>query len=79
MYLMTAEYRKEMVEDSVKRQKQELELEAKFAKKELERERERAKAALEHCKLQTDVQVSLDTAAGHTTTIASHSNAHHIQ
>jgi len=70
------DFRKDVVESAIDRQKREVELEAKYAKKELEHERELALNALEQSKMATNVQVSMDTAAGTTvsggTTISQH-------
>lgn len=71
-YKRDIDYRKDVVEESVKRQKKELDLEVKYAKKELEHERALAKDALKHSQHQTDVQVSLDTSIGHTISGGSH-------
>lgn len=59
-------FRKELMDKAIERQKEEIALEAKYARKELERQREMASDALDRSKKQTDVQVNLDTAAGHT-------------
>lgn len=60
------DFRKDLVESAIDRQKREVDLEAKYAKKELEHERELAMEGLEQSKLATNVQVSMDTAAGTT-------------
>jgi len=74
------EFRKDLVESAIDRQKREVELEAKYAKKELEHERELALNALEQSKMATNVQVSMDTAAGTTvsggTTVSQHTEVH---
>jgi len=70
------EFRKEVVEGAIDRQKREVDLEAKYAKKELEHEKELAMNALDQSKLATNVQVSMETAAGKTvsggTTVSQH-------
>jgi len=75
------DFRKDLVESAIDRQKREVELEAKFAKKELEHERELALNALEQSKLSTNVQVQMDTAAGTTvsggTTVSQHTEVVH--
>jgi len=74
------EFRKDLVESAIDRQKREVELEAKFAKKDLERERELALNALENSKMATNVQVTMDSAAGKTvsggTTVSEHVAVH---
>lgn len=75
------DFRKDVVESAIDRQKREVELEAKYAKKELDHERELALNALEQSKMATNVQVQLDTAAGSTvsggTTVSQHTEVHH--
>jgi len=75
------EFRKDIVESAIDRQKREVDLEAKYAKKDLEHERELALNALEQSKLATNVQVQMDTAAGSTvsggTTVSQHTEVHH--
>nr|P0CU46.1 RecName: Full=Cytosolic-abundant heat soluble protein 86272; Short=CAHS 86272; AltName: Full=Cytosolic-abundant heat soluble protein b; Short=SAHS-b; AltName: Full=Tardigrade-specific intrinsically disordered protein CAHS 86272; Short=TDP CAHS 86272 [Hypsibius exemplaris] len=74
------EFRKDLVESAIDRQKREVDLEAKYAKKELEHERELAMNALEQSKMATNVQVQMDTAAGTTvsggTTVSEHTEVH---
>jgi len=74
------EFRKDVVESAIDRQKREVDLEAKYAKKDLEHERQLALDALEQSKMATNVQVSMDTAAGTTvsggTTVSQHTEVH---
>nr|WBQ85695.1 CAHS 5b [Macrobiotus joannae] len=55
------QFRKELMEKAIERQKEEIALETKYARKELERQREMAVDALDRTKNQTDVQVNIDT------------------
>jgi len=62
------EFRKDLVETAIDRQKREVELEAKYAKTELEHERRLALEALERSKMSTNIEVNFDSAAGLTVT-----------
>jgi F0F1-type ATP synthase membrane subunit b/b' len=65
------DFRKQLVEDAIKRQKEELALEAKYAVKEMERQRDLALDALDCSRIHTDISVNLNTTAGQT------SSTHH--
>lgn len=60
------DFRKDMVGSAIDKQEAEVELEARRAKAELEHERQLAIEALERSKMHTDVQVTMDSAAGRT-------------
>jgi len=60
------DFRKDLVGDAINTQKKQVELEAMMAKRELDREAQAAKEALEQSKLQTNIEVKMDTAAGRT-------------
>ncbi|XP_055357665.1 cytosolic-abundant heat soluble protein 86272-like [Paramacrobiotus metropolitanus] len=60
------EFREKLVQEAVARQKEEILLEAKYAAKELERQRTLAMEALERSRHHANIQVNLDTVAGHT-------------
>jgi len=62
------EFRKDLLETTIDRQKREVELEAKYAKTELEHERRLALEALERSKMSTNIEVNFDSAAGRTVT-----------
>jgi len=67
-YQRDIEFRKDLVESAIDRQKREVELEAKYAKTELEHERRLALDALDRSKLATNIEVNFDSAAGRTVT-----------
>jgi regulator of protease activity HflC (stomatin/prohibitin superfamily) len=60
------DFRKELVGDAINTQKKQVELEAMMAKRELDREAQAAREALDKSKLQTNIEVNMETAAGRT-------------
>nr|WBQ85693.1 CAHS 5b [Paramacrobiotus areolatus] len=70
-------FREKLVQEAIARQKEEIALEAKYATKELERQRTLALDALERSRHQADIQVNLDTAAGHTVSESQNISVHY--
>nr|WBQ85715.1 CAHS 7a [Acutuncus antarcticus] len=65
------EFRKELADVAIENQKKQIDLESRYAKRELDRQRQMARESLERSKFTQEIQVNLDTAAGHTESGAS--------
>nr|WBQ85691.1 CAHS 5c [Paramacrobiotus richtersi] len=75
------EFREKLVQEAIARQKEEIVLEAKYATKELDRQRILALEALERSRHHANIQVNLETVAGHTVSesqnvVTSHYESH---